>query len=40
MRRFQAPFPEHSHRYLIDKVLGPAWTPEEVDKQFSVIEPF
>ncbi|MCF6232334.1 MAG: relaxase/mobilization nuclease domain-containing protein [Rhodobacteraceae bacterium] len=40
MRRFQAPFPGHSHRYLVDKVLGPAWPPEEMDQQFSVIEPF
>lgn len=40
MRRFQAPFPGHSHRYLVDKVLGPACPPEEVDEHFSVIEPF
>ena len=37
MRRFQAPFPGHSHRHLIDKVLGSGWN---ADEDFCVIEPF
>ncbi len=41
MRRFQAPFPGHSHRHLVDKVLGPAWGGRDrTDADFSVFEPF
>ena len=44
MRRFNAPFPSHSHHHLVDKVLGPTRIYKTVTQQddtdgFDVIEP-
>lgn len=40
IRRFGAPFPTHSHRHLVDKILGPAWLPQDDADGFDVTEPF
>ncbi|QBF29909.1 hypothetical protein [Thalassococcus sp. S3] len=40
MRRFGQPFPNHSHRHLADRLLGPAWSAEPDDDDFDLIEPF
>ena len=40
MRRFGAPFPDHSHRHLVARVLGPAHCDIGAPDTFDVIEPF
>ena len=39
MRRFRAPFPSHSHRHLINKILGPPQRHQNTPDGFDVIEP-
>jgi len=40
MRRYNAPFPGHAHRHLVDKLLGPTQAAPGEGSDFDVIEPF